>query len=164
MDSTARLRKLAPMFKRFQEGDKAMGAREYAVAQGLYAEGLKFSPDDYAGLVMMSKCLIAQKKAKAAADYAARARRVYPTEAQAHHMHGVASILNKDYASALADFSSYERVLPGNPTTVFMKGFSYEGMKNKQDAAREYHRYLKVVTQGEMAQHAYSRLKTWGYL
>lgn len=164
MDSTARLRKLAPMFKRFQEGDKAMGAKEYAVAQGLYAEGLKFSPDDYAGLVMMSKCLIAQKKGKAAADYAARARRVYPTEAQAHHMHGVASILNKDYASALTDFSSYERVLPGNPTTIFMKGFSNEGMKNKQDAAREYHRYLKVVTQGEMAQHAYSRLKTWGYL
>jgi Flp pilus assembly protein TadD len=108
--------------------------------------------------------MIAQKNGKGAADYAARAKRVYPTEAQAQHMHGVASILNKDYAAALADFSAYERILPGNPTTVFMKGFSYEGMKNKQNAAQEYHRYLKVVTQGEMAQHAYSRLKTWGYL
>lgn len=164
MDSTARLRKLGPMFKLFQEGDKAMAAKEYAVAQGRYAEGLKVSPNDYAGLVMMSKCMIAQKNGKGAVDYAARAKRVYPTEGQAQHMHGVASILNKDYASALADFSAYERVLPGNPTTVFMKGFSYEGMKNKQNAAQEYHRYLKVVTQGEMAQHAYSRLKTWGYL
>lgn len=164
MDSTASLRRLSPMFKLFQEGDKAMAAKEYAVAQGRYAEGLKLSPNDYAGLVMMSKCMIAQKNGKAAADYAARARRVYPTEAQAHHMHGVASILNKDYATALADFSGYERILPGNPTTVFMKGFSYEGMKDRQNAAREYQRYLKVVTQGEMAQHAYSRLKTWGYL
>lgn len=164
MDSTASLRRLAPMFKLFQEGDKAMAAKEYSVAQGRYAEGLKLSPNDYAGLVMMSKCMIAQKNGKAAADYAARARRVYPTEAQAHHMHGVASILNKDYATALADFSGYERILPGNPTTVFMKGFSYEGMKDKQNAAQEYQRFLKVVTQGEMAQHAYSRLKTWGYL
>lgn len=164
MDSTAGLRRLAPMFKLFQEGDKAMGAREYAVAQGRYAEGLKLSPNDYAGLVMMSKCMVAQKNGSAAADYAARARRVYPTEAQGHHMHGVASILRKDYSTALADFSAYERILPGNPTTVFMKGFSYEGMKNKQSAAQEYQRYLRVVTQGEMAQHAYSRLKTWGYL
>ena len=70
----------------------------------------------------------------------------------------------KNYSAALADFTAYERMLPGNPTTVFFKGFSYEGMKDKQNAAQEYHRYLKVVQQGEMAQHAYSRLKTWGYL
>jgi predicted Zn-dependent protease len=164
MDSTAKLRKLAPMFKLFQEGDKAMGAKEYAVAQSRYTEGLQLAPNDYAGLVMMAKCQIAQKNGKSAAEYADRARRVYPREAQAQHMHGVASIQVKDYATALADFTAYERLLPGNPTTVFMKGFSYEGMKDKQNAAQEYHRYLKAVTQGEMAQHAYSRLKTWGYL
>jgi predicted Zn-dependent protease len=164
MDSTARLRRLAPMFKLFQEGDKAMAAKSYPAAEGRYAEGLKISPNDYAGLVMMSKCMIAQKKGKQAAEYAARARRVYPAEAQAQHIHGVASIMNKDYSSALADFTAYERMLPGNPTTVFLKGFSYEGMKNKQGAAQEYRRYLQVVKQGEMAQHAYSRLKVWGYL
>lgn len=164
LDSTARLRKLAPMFKLFQEGDKAMAAKEYAVAQGRYAEGLKVSPNDYAGLVMMAKCQIAQKNGVKAAEYADRARRIYPTEAQAQHMHGVASIMRKEYSVALADFTAYERLLPGNPTTVFMKGFSYEGMKDKQNAAQEYRRYLTAVKQGEMAQHAYSRLKTWGYL
>lgn len=164
MDSTAGLRRLAPMFTLFQEGDKAMAAKEYAVAQTRYEEGLRQSPNDYAGLVMMSKCGIAQKNGKMAAQYADRARRVYPTEAQAQHMYGVAAILNKDHAAALSAFTEYERMLPGNPTTVFMKGFAYEGMKDKQNAAQEYHRYLKAVTQGEMAQHAYSRLKTWGYL
>jgi predicted Zn-dependent protease len=164
MDSTAGLRRLAPMFKLFQEGDKAMAAKSYPAAEGRYSEGLRISPNDYAGLVMMAKCQIAQKKATQAAEYAARARRVYPSEAQAQHMHGVASIMAKDYSTALADFTAYERLLPGNPTTVFMKGFAYEGMKNRKSAAEEYHRYLKVVTQGEMAKHAYSRLKTWGYL
>ena len=32
MDSTARLRKLAPMFKLFQEGDKAMSSKEVRCA------------------------------------------------------------------------------------------------------------------------------------
>lgn len=163
-DSTAGLRKLAPMFKLFQEGDKAMAAKEYDVAAERYAQGLKVSPRDYAGLVMMAKCQIARKNGTGAADYAARARRVYPAEAQAQHIHGVASIMNKDYSTALADFTAYQRMLPGNPTTVFMKGFAYEGMKDKPSAAREYHSYLKAVTQGEMAKHAYSRLKVWGYL
>ena len=72
--------------------------------------------------------------------------------------------MQKDYNTALADFTAYDKRLPGNPSITFMKGFSYEGMKNKQAAAQEYHRYLKQVTQGEMAEHAYSRLKTWGYL
>lgn len=164
MASTAGLRKLAPMFKLFQEGDKAMAAKSYDAAEGRYAEGLGISPNDYAGLVMMAKCQVARKNPAKAADYADRARRVYPTEAQAQHVHGVASIMAKNYSAALADFTAYERMLPGNPTTVFFKGFSYEGMKDKQNAAQEYHRYLKVVRQGEMAQHAYSRLKTWGYL
>lgn len=163
-DSTASLRRLAPMFKLFQEGDKAMAAKEYAVAQGRYEEGLKVSPDDYAGLLMLAKSQLAQKNGPRAAQAADRARRAYPAEAQAHHLHGVAAIMQKDYSGALADFTAYGRMLPGNPTTVFMKGFSYEGMKDKQNAAQHYHSYLKVVTQGEMARHAYSRLKTWGYI
>lgn len=164
MDSTARLRKLAPMFKLFQEGDKAMSSKDYAAAEDRYARGLKISPDDYAGLVMMAKCQIARKNPKAARGYADKARKSYPAEAQAHHIHGVAAIQQKDYAAALADFSSYERLLPGNPATVFLKGFSYEGMQDKQHAAEQYARYLKTTNQGEMAEHAYSRLKSWGYL
>ncbi len=163
-DSTASLRKLKPMFTLFQEGDKAMAAKEYGAAQQQYASGLKHSSNDYAGLLMMAKCLIAQNKGQQAAEFAARARSVNPNEAQAQHVHGVASIMQKDYNTALADFTAYDKRLPGNPSITFMKGFSYEGMKNKQAAAQEYHRYLKQVTQGEMAEHAYSRLKTWGYL
>lgn len=163
-DATASLRRLKPMFKLLQEGDKAMAAKDYKAAENHYDEGLKHSPNDYAGLVMMAKCQIAQENAKRAAEYADRARTVYPSEAQAQHIHGVASIMAKDYANALADFSAYEKKLPGNPTTVFMKGFSYEGLKNKESAAQEYKRYLQQVTQGDLAKHAYSRLKTWGYV
>lgn len=164
MDATAAVRKLKPMFKHFQDADKAMAAKKYAVAESAYAEGLRLAPNDYAGLCMLAKCQIAQEKATQAAQSADKARRSLPGEAQAQHVHGVACLMLKDYSAALADFTAYEKMLPGNPTTIFMKGFSYEGMQNKPGAAQEYQRYLRLVNQGEMAQHAYSRLKAWGYL
>ncbi|NCD25395.1 MAG: tetratricopeptide repeat protein [Deltaproteobacteria bacterium] len=163
-DSTARLRKLKPMFARFQEGDKAMAAKEYQTAQERYADGLAYSPNDYAGLLMMAKCHIAQKNGQEAANFAARAKTINPNEAQAQQLHGVAAIMLKRYDAALGDFRAYDKRLPGNPSITFMKGFCLENMKSKQAAAEEYHRYLKQVTQGDMAEHAYSRLKAWGYL
>ena len=51
-----------------------------------------------------------------------------------------------------------EKLLPGNPTTIFFKGFAQEGMQNKPEAAKEYHRYLQVGQQGKYAQHAYQPL------
>ena len=57
----------------------------------------------------------------------------------------------------------YDRLLPGNPNTTFLKGFSLEQMQNRQAAAQEYNRYLQMTRQGGQAQHAYNRLKGWGF-
>lgn len=164
MDATVSLRRLAPMFHLFQEGDKAMVAKDYVTAQSRYAEGLRLSPGDYAGLIMMARCCLARKDSAGAAEYADKARAVYPSEAQGTYVHGAACIMKRDYQAALDDFTAYERLLPGNPSTIFLQGFAYEGMKDKQNAAQQYQRYLRLVDQGDMAQHAYARLKVWGYL
>jgi hypothetical protein len=37
-------------------------------------------------------------------------------------------------------------------------------MHRRQDAAREYYRYLQIVNQGDPAKHAYQRLVQWGYI
>ena len=54
--------------------------------------------------------------------------------------------------------------LPGNPGTIFLKGFAQEGQDNKPLAAQEYQRFLKQVQQGEQAQHAQSKLIEWGFV
>ena len=66
--------------------------------------------------------------------------------------------------AALEDFTVYDEKLPGNPNTTFLKGFSLEGMGQKQAAAEHYYQYLSVVQQGEQARYAYQRLVEWGYL
>jgi hypothetical protein len=39
-----------------------------------------------------------------------------------------------------------------------------EGARDKKGAAEAYYRYLQSVQKGDQAKHAYSRLKSWGYL
>ena len=55
-------------------------------------------------------------------------------------------------------------VLPGNPNTLFLLGFSHEGMAQRQNAATHYTKFLKQVTSGNQADHAKKRLIEWGYL
>ena len=99
-----------------------------------------------------------------AEQFAEQAKLVYPTEAQGHHISGISKLMRDRYEAAYRDFDNYERLLPGNPSTVFYKGISMEGMQNKEGAAREYSRYLNTVNKGAQAQHAYQRLQAWGYV
>ena len=164
MDHTAKLRAKKGAIEEMQNGEKALAKKDYPTAEGHFGKALKEAPDDYAGLCMMSKCLMAQKKYQQAQRYAERAKQIYPEEAQAHHLSGITELVKKDFGRAYEDFSSYEKLLPGNPNTIFLEAYSLEGMGRRRDAANEYYRYLQIVNQGEQAQYAYRRLVKWGYI
>ena len=164
MDHTARLRKIKGAIEKMQNGEKAMTKRKFKDAERQFDLALKQAPNDYAGLVMMAKCMLAQNKNGEAERYSQRAKQVNPNEAQAYHVKGMSALQNKDYDSAYADFRDYEKMLPGNPNTIFLKGLSLEGMGNKNKSAFEYNRYLKLDTQSKQAQHAYRRLVDWKYI
>ncbi|MBD3308208.1 M48 family metalloprotease [candidate division KSB3 bacterium] len=164
MDYTAGLRRIKGAIEDFQEGEKAMAAQKYRQAESSLDSGLQQAPDDYAGLVMMAKCHLAQNNHRQAEYYAQRAKEVFPTEAQAHHISGMAQLGQNNFGAAYQEFDNYERMLPGNPNTIFLKGVTLEGMQHRQQAAEEYYRYLQAVNQGDQAQYAYQRLVKWGYL
>lgn len=164
MDSTADLRKLKGPIEKMQEGEKQMMQEQFPGAEKSFAEALQQAPEDYAGLVLMAKCQLALDRPNRAEYFAEQARSVYPSEAQAHHVSGLAKIGQKKFEEAFIRFDSYEKMLPGNPNTVFLKGVALEGMNNKQGAAQEYYRYLQSVDSGDQAQYAYSKLAEWGYL
>ena len=163
-DYTAGLRRIEGAIKEMQTGEALMAQNKYTEAENHYRKALKQAPEDYAALVMMSKCMLAQKKTDAAGRYADKAKEIFPEEAQAHYLGGYSNIVRKKYAAAYTDFSAYEKQLPGNPHTHFFKGLSLEGMQRKEDADQEYHRFLQQVNQGDEARYAYQRLKEWGYV
>ena len=164
MDHTAGLRAKKSAIEEIQNGEKQMAKRKYDAATGHFRRALKKAPNDYVALCMMSKSQLAQKKNAVGRQYAEMAQKSYPKEAQAYHLSGMAKMRLKDYDGAYEEFSTYERLLPGDPNTIFFKGRCQEGMNHVPQAADEYYRYLQVVQQGQHAQHAYKKLKDWGYI
>ena len=164
MDNTARLRKIKGAIEKMQRGESAMTKRKFQDAEKEFRLALKQAPNDYAGLVMMAKCKLAQDKNKEASRYAQMAKQVNPKEAQAYHINGMSALKKRDYDSAYAEFRDYEKMLPGNPNTIFLKGLSLEGMGHFKQSAVEYSRYLKLDTQSKQAEHAYRRLVDWKYI
>jgi len=164
MDNTAGLRAMRGAIEKLQNGEKAMRMKKFAQARSEFAGALRTAPDDYAALLMMAKASLALEKADDARRYARKARNVYPQEPQAHHVSGMAEMTRGKFDAALAEFNAYESKLPGNPNTVFFKGYCQEKMGRKSESAREYARYLEVAPSGEYAGHARKRLVEWGYI
>jgi len=164
MDNTEGLRKIRGAIETMQDGEGEMANQQFSEAEKLFGKALRQAPRDYAGLLLMAKCQLAQEKPDRARRYAEQAKEVYPSEPQAHHISGITKLAKNDFGSAYEDFNNYERILPGNPNTIFFKGLSQEGMQNRQRSAEEYSRYLEQVNQGDQAEYAYKRLIEWGYI
>jgi len=164
MDHTAKLRSMKGAIEDMQKGERAMGGEKYDEAERYFKSALKQAPDDYAGLVMMAKCLMVQEKTSEAGSFVEKAKQVYPQEAQAYYLDGFVKINEKKYASAYEDFNTYERILPGNPNIIFYQGLSLEGMNRMSESADKYYQYIKIVNQGDKAKYAYRRLVEWGYV
>lgn len=164
MDSTARLRKIAPAIVAMENAERLMGQKKLPEAGRAIAAFTKMAPNDYAGLVIRGKYQYLQQRFKDARPLFEKAARVYPQEAQAHHLLGLTHLAQRQPSNALRQFQTYEKVLPGNPTTLFLQGISYENMQQTKAAANLYARYLQQIKQGAQAKHAYERLIKWGYL
>lgn len=164
MDNTAGLRKIKGAITALQDGATAMQKKNYRQAEKEFAKALNIAPNDYAALVMMSKCKLTLDKSSDAERLSRKASKIYPQEAQAYSINGLVNILNMRYSKAYNQFSRYNEMLPGNPEATFYLGLSLEGMQRKKEAAKHYYQYLQQVRQGEKAKHAYNALKSWGYI
>jgi len=176
MANTEKFRKMEEAIKAMQDGEEAMAEKKYSEAEKCFKKALKKAPRDYAGLLMMSKCQLAQKKSAEGQRYAERAVRLYPTEAQARYLCGVAKQDRKLFDSAYRDFKKYGELLPGNSNIAYLKGFCLDKMGRKNEAATEYNEYLESVRRGgriqaimqmnteKQAGYAYHRLIEWGHI
>jgi len=164
MDRTASLRRIKGAIEAMQRGSEAMAREKYPAAEQELHQALRQAPQDYTALVMMAKAMMLQDNYQEGLKYAEQAKTAYPGEAQAVHLTGMGKIRLRQFEGAYAEFAACDRLLPGNPNTVFLMGYSLEGMQDTRRAADAYARYLRAVNQGPQAQHAYKRLVEWGYI
>lgn len=161
MDNTADLRRIQPTVEACQKGEALMAKRQLPQAEEQFGLALRHTRDDYAANVLMAKALMAQKKTREADTYLAAAKSIYPGEAQAVHLSGLVKLALRQPEAALAEFRAYDRLLPGNPTTLFFMGAASENLGNRRDAANYYYRYLQTGAQGGEAKFAVTRLRDW---
>jgi len=164
MDNTASLRAIQTTISNVQNAEMLIANKKFDDAEKALKTALRNSPSDYAALMIMSKCQLAQNKYSESRRYAQEAHQVYPQEPQSNHIQGMANIGLKQFDQAYHNFEQYEKLLPGNPNTIFFKGYSLENSGKKESAADAYTSFLKQVNQGEQAKHAYNRLVSWGYI
>jgi len=164
MDNTANLRAIGPAIKDLQQAESLIGQKKYKPAEAACQKALSVAPDDYVGLLTMSKCQLAMGDYDEAQAYAARARDAYPEEAQAMQLNGLLLARAKQYQPAIDNLAACEKSLPGNPYVGFYKGYSMEGLGDKKGAAAAYTAFLKEVNEGDQAKYAYARLVEWGYI
>lgn len=161
MDNIKSLRTMAPAIEAMQQGDREMAAKKLDAAREQYARAVKLAPKDYTARMLLAKCYHAQKNSTEATVQAKHAIGLYPNEPQGHHLLGFIAMNNKQYEQALDNFTTYEKLLPGNPNTIFFQGYSYEGMSRRTEAAQKYRDYLQKGGSGEYGQHAQNRLAQW---
>jgi predicted Zn-dependent protease len=163
-DLTAGIRAQQETIVALQNGLEALGAQQTGEAERQFQTALRAQPGDYAGLLLMAKLKLAMRQYEAAQEFAERAKTVYPGEAQALHVAGLAALNRRQLDAALADFTAYETRLPGNPALAFYRGVTLDRMGRREAAAGEYQRFLQGGGSGAEAEAAVSRLTDWGYL
>jgi predicted Zn-dependent protease len=163
MDNTAQLRQLKPAIDACKQGESAMAKKRLPEAQTQFATAIGFAAQDYPANLLMAKCLTAQGESGEAMSYAEAARAIYPQEAQAHKLVGTLKLQQRDPGAAFQAFDQFDRLLPGDPGIAFLKGVSLEATGNKRGAAEQFSRFLQSGAEGQPANYARTRLKSWGY-
>lgn len=162
MDNIAGLRRIKPAIKEQQAGEERMASGQFSQAETHFRRSLDLAPDDYPGLLLMAKAKSAQGQHREARAYLDSARAAYPSEAQAVHLSGINALALNRPDMALSYFEYYERILPGNPNTVFLQGIAAESMNDRRAATIHYRRYLQVAgAQTEQGRYAAARLQSW---
>ena len=164
MDRTASLRSLRPVIEACQRGEAAMARKAAAQAEGHFDAALKLAPRDYPALLRMAQCQHALGRRQAARRFAQQAREAYPEEAQAMKFSATLKLGTRDPSGALAELEAFDRVLPGDPGVVFLKGVAFEGMGRRQAAAQQFTAFLRANPGGDSGRYATERLKAWGML
>lgn len=162
LDHTASLRRLQPAITLQQRAETQLGQGEHAAALANLQQAERLAPQDYTGLVLLGKAWLAQDNIQQAEAPLRSATQVYPQEAQAHHLLGVIHLEQQKPDQALQRFQTYQRLLPGNPMTVFFIGLSHEGLAQRPEAALSYRQFLEQGGRGEPADYARQRLVEWG--
>jgi predicted Zn-dependent protease len=162
MDYTAELRKQKAFIKHLANADMALASNKLDDANTHIKTARGLNEQDYGLWVITAKQQMASKKYQAAESSLKKAMNLKPKEQLPNYLLGANYLEMSKPEQALVSFGRYKKSLPGNPSVDFFIGYSYEKQEQYEPAAQYYRLFLKQVSQGAQAEHAYKKLQQWG--
>jgi beta-barrel assembly-enhancing protease len=145
-----------------QTAEQAMLRQEWPFALERLQTALAQQPRDHGVLMRTAQCLQAMGRLREARGHVAAAREVDPDEPLACKLGATLALAQRDPAHAWLELEAHDRLLPGDPAIVFLKGIALEALGQAAKAAEHYRAYLGYTTQGQAAQYASSHLRLLG--
>ncbi|MDP4301969.1 M48 family metalloprotease [Leptothrix discophora] len=145
-----------------QTAEQAMLRKEWPFALERLQTALAQQPRDHAVLMRTAQCLQAMGRLRDARGHVAAAREADPDAALACKLGATLALAQRDPAHAWLELETHDRLLPGDPAVVFLKGVALEALGRAAQAAEHYRAYLGYTTQGQAAQYASAHLKLLG--
>jgi predicted Zn-dependent protease len=145
-----------------QTAEQAMLRQEWPFALERLQTALAQQPRDHGLLMRTAQCLQAMGRLREARGHVAVAREVDPDAALACKLGATLALAQRDPAHAWLELEAHDRLLPGDPAVVFLKGLTLEALGQPAKAAEHYRAYLGYTGQGQAAQYAVAHLKLLG--
>ncbi|RZS53028.1 M48 family metalloprotease [Sphaerotilus mobilis] len=145
-----------------QTAEQAMLRQEWPFALERLQTALAQQPRDHGVLMRTAQCLQAMGRLRDARGHVAAAREVDPDEPLACKLGATLALAQRDPAHAWLELEAHDRLLPGDPAVVFLKGVALEALGQAAKAAEHYRAYLGYTTQGQAAQYASAHLRLLG--
>ncbi len=145
-----------------QTAEQAMLRSEWPFALERLQTALASAPRDHGVLMRTAQCLQAMGRLREARGHVAVAREVDPEEPLACKLGATLALSQRDPAHAWLELEAHDRLLPGDPAVVFLKGIALEALGQTAKAAEHYRAYLGYTAQGQAAQYASAHLKLLG--
>jgi predicted Zn-dependent protease len=159
----ARQKLRAPAYKAQEQGNRFMASKQYRRAAQSFQQAIGDFGWDGLMHADLATAYFMMQSYERAAETASQGARISPELFKTNYLAGVTNLKVKRYNQAARHLSSADRIMPGNPSSLYYLAAAYEGMGSRNQAARIYQSLYQKDPRGEVGQAARKRLQSLGY-
>lgn len=160
---TAHLKNLRNAYAHYDNGDEAMGKKDYKAAESEYSKAIWLHKDAifYSGLAF---ALFKQDKAGDAKTAIDASIKIEPNLFGSRFLSGIINYKSEKFQASLDHMLAADKLIPDVPQAKLYIARSYEKLNNKEKAAAYYKETLRLDPNGEAGKEAREKLIKWGVI
>ena len=160
---TAHLKSLKDAYAHYDNGDEAMGKKDYKTAESEYKKAIALHKDAifYSGLAF---ALFKQDKAGDAKTAIDASIKIEPNLFGSRFLSGIINYKSEKFQASLDHMLASDKLIPDVPQVKLYIARCYEKLNNKEKSAAYYKETLRLDPNGDAGKEAREKLVKWGII